>query len=361
MKGRIPPALPNIGDEEKEAVMDVLSSGQLSMGPRVKEFEKNFAKYIGVKEAVAVSSGTAALHTALMAAGIGKGSKVMVPAYSFFATVSTVFAVGAEPVFADIDPESFCIAPGSMEDIQAVIPVHLYGNPADMEHINSTAAEHDVTVIEDACQAHGAEYQGKKTGALGHIGCFSFYATKNMVTGEGGMLTTDDSELAEKARLLRAHGMDERGVHTLIGHNFLMTDIEAAIGIEQLKKLDDMNDRRRYNANVLDSVLAELEGTVKRPVEIQGGKHVYHQYALRVPSDIRDRIIGGMHRAGIGLRTGYTLPLYKQEAIDMELECLETEKACREVIWAPVFPQLEKSDMYHIAHSLTRFIEYVKG
>ncbi len=361
MNGRIPPALPNIGDEEKRAVMDVLSSGQLAMGPRVKEFEKRFAEYVGVNEAVAVSSGTAALHTALIAAGVKKGSKVMVPAYSFFATVSTVLTVGAEPVFVDIDPETYCIAPGSLEGVDAVIPVHLYGQPADMDLINSMAAEYGVTVIEDACQAHGAEYNGKKTGALGDVGCFSFYATKNMVTGEGGMLTTDDTELAEKARLLRAHGRNERGQHTLVGHNFLMTDIEAAIGIEQLKKLDAMNDIRRYNAGVLDTELAELENTVKLPARIQGYKHVYHQYALRVPRDIRDRIISGMQRAGIGVRTGYSLPLYKQKAIGTDLDRPETEKACREVIWAPVYPQLEKRDMYRIAHSLQRFISYVKG
>ncbi len=361
MIGRIPPALPHIGDEEKEAVMEVLSSGQLAMGPRVRDFEKRFAEYIGVREAVAVSSGTAALHTALVSAGIGKGSRVLVPSYSFFATVSVVLAVGAEPVFADIDPDSFCISPVSMEDIDAVIPVHLYGQSADMDLIDTMAQESDVIIIEDACQSHGAEYRGKKTGALGHVGCFSFYATKNMVTGEGGMITTDDSHIAEKARLFRAHGMNERGMHAIPGYNFLMTDIEAAIGIEQLKKLDGMNRKRRENASLLDDELAQLEGTIKRPVELQGRKHVYHQYALRVPPELRERIVSGMQRAGVSVRNGYGLPLYKQEAVGVEARCPETERACDEVIWVPVYPQLDRVDMLRIAHSLQRFISYVKG
>lgn len=360
MKGRIPPALPYIGDEEKEAVMEVLSSGQLAMGPRVKEFEANFAEYIGVEHAIAVSSGTAAIQTALSAAGIGKGSKVLIPAYSFFATASSVIATGAEIVFSDIDPDTYCMAPSSLEDVDAVLPVHLYGQPADMDSILASCGD-DVVVIEDACQAHGAEYGDKKVGSLCTAGCFSFYATKNMVTGEGGMITTDDPDIARRARMLRSHGKDEEGRHALMGFNYLMTDIEAAIGIEQLKKLDTMNSTRRENASILNDELSELEDVVKLPIESPGTKHVYHQYALRVPPDTRERIVNGMQRAGIGVRSGYNLPMYKQEALGIDIECMETEKACDEVVWVPVYPQLDRSDMYHIAHSLQRFISYVKG
>ncbi len=357
MNGRIPPALPYLGEDEKQAVMDVLSSGQIAAGPKVKEFEERFADYIGVKEAVAVSSGTAALQVSLLAAGIDKGSKVLVPPYSFFATASAVLTIGAEPIFADIDPVTFCLEPDKMEDVDAVIPVHLYGHPADMDRINSLAAENDVVVIEDACQAHGAEYHGKKTGALGDIGCFSFYATKNMVTGEGGMLTTNNNELADKARLLRAHGRDENGIHQLIGYNFLMTDIAAAIGIIQLDKLDDMNKSRRDNARIIDSELSKLEGYVTRPVELEGIKHVYHQYALRVPADIRERVVTGMQKAGVGVRSGYTLPIYRHPAIEIDLSCPETERACDEVIWVPVYPQLERAQMSRIAFGLKQFLK----
>ncbi len=357
MNGRIPPALPYIGEEEKQAVLEVLSSGQIAAGPRVKEFEEKFADYIGVKEAVAVSSGTASLQVALLAAGIGKGDKVLIPAYSFFATASAVLTVGAEPVYADIDPVSFCIDPDTVEDVDAVLPVHIYGQPADMDKINSLAAENDAVVIEDSCQAHGAEYHGKKAGSLGDVGCFSFYATKNMVTGEGGMLTTDDIELAERARSIRAHGKDEKGLHRSIGYNFLMTDIAAAIGLVQLDKLDGMNDSRRENAHIIDSELAKLEGYVTRPVELEGRKHVYHQYALRVPAEIRDRVVTGMQKAGVGVRHGYTLPIYRQPAIDLEIDLPETERACREVIWAPVFPQLDRAEMSRIAFGLKQFLK----
>ena len=357
MNGRIPPALPYIGEEEKQAVLEVLSSGQIAAGPKVEEFEKRFAAYIGVKEAVAVSSGTAALQVALLASGIGPGCKVMIPSYSFFATASAVMTVGAEPIFTDIDPVSFCIDVQKMEDIDAVIPVHIYGQTAEMNEINTWAEEDDVKVIEDACQAHGAEYHDKKAGSLGHVGCFSFYATKNMFCGEGGMITTDDTELADKARLLRAHGRNSQGIHESIGYNFLMTDIEAAIGLVQLDKLDDINEARRVNARIIDSELAELEGYVQRPVELQERKHVYHQYALRVPPDIRDRLVNGMQKAGVGVRHGYTMPMYRQPAIDADLEHPETEKACREVVWVPVYPQLDRAQMSRIAFGLKQFLK----
>lgn len=365
MNGKIPAARPIIGEEEKEAVLEVLESGQIAAGPKVDEFEEKFSDYIDVKNGVAVSSGTAAIHTALMACDIGVGDKVIVPSYSFFSSASPVIAVGAEPIFADIEPDTYCIDPEDVEryaeeGADAVIPVHLYGNPADMGKIDKIAEEHDLKVIEDACQAHGAELDSKKVGSLGDVGCFSFYATKNMVTGEGGMLTTDDDKIAEKARLLRAHGRSERGEHVLIGHNFLMTDVEAAIGLVQLEKLDEFNNRRRDNAKILNEELEGLEEEeiVKRPMERDGYKHVYHQYALRVNEDRRDRLVNGMQKAGIHVRKGYERPIYDQKAIklDEKPDCPETEKACREIVWIPSHPLLDVSHMRRAAWGIKQFL-----
>ncbi len=365
MNGRIPAARPILGEEEKEAVQEVLESGYIAAGPKVEQFENEFSEYIGVKNGIAVSSGTASIHTALLALGIGEDDKVITSPYSFFASVSPVKAVGAEPVFADIDPDTFCIDVDRVEELaeegaDAIIPVHLYGHPADMDDINSIAKEYDLKVIEDACQAHGAEVNGKKVGGLGDAGCFSFYATKNMVTGEGGMITTDDEELAEKARLIRSHGRTERSEHVLLGHNFLMNDMEASLGLVQLKKLDGFNESRRNNAKILNEELQGLEeeGIVKRPLEKDGFKHVYHQYALRVDKEKRGKLVRGMQKAGIHVRKGYEKPIYKQPALALDNipERPETEKACEEVVWIPIHPLLDVSHMRRIAWGIKQLI-----
>ncbi|MFO7991259.1 MAG: DegT/DnrJ/EryC1/StrS family aminotransferase [Thermoplasmata archaeon] len=363
MNGKIPAARPDIGEEEKEAVMEVLESGQIAMGPKVKEFEEKFASYIGVEEAVAVSSGTAALHLSLLAAGVGIGDEVIVTPYSFFSSVSMVMAVGAVPVFVDIDKDTFCVDPEKIEDkvsddTKAILPVHLYGHPAEMGVINGIAEEKGLIVIEDACQAHGAEYNGVKVGGIGDMGCFSFYATKNMITGEGGMVTADDHTLANEVRKLREHGRVARGRYTRVGYNYLMTDVEAAIGIVQLGKLDEMNEKRRENAERLNNELQKLEeeNIVKTPLEKENCKHVYHQYALRVPSEKRNRIIASMQKAGIQVRTGYEVPIYEQEAIGLDAECPETVLACDEVIWLPIHHLLEGQHVSRMAWGLEQFL-----
>ncbi len=363
MNGRIPAGKPVIGEEEEEAVLQVLRSGQIATGPMVKDFEEKFAEYIGVDEAIAVSSGTASIHLALLSLGIGKGDKVIVTPYSFIASVSPVIAVGAEPVFVDIDPETYCITPDNVKkavdnDTSALIPVHLYGQTAEMSGMLDIAEDNDMYVIEDACQAHGATYKGKKTGSMGDLGCFSFYATKNMITGEGGMLTTDDPKLADKVRKLRAHGKFSRNRYDVLGFNYLMTDIEAAIGLVQLEKLDKMNEIRRRNAAILDDEMRPLEeeGIVNIPREKEGGTHVYHQYALRVPKEKRARLVKNMQKAGVEVRTGYDLPIYKQGFIDSDYNCPESESACQEVIWVPVHPILEPSHMRRIAWGLKQML-----
>ncbi len=261
----IPIAKPIIADDEIDEVVKVLRSGFIAQGPKVAEFEEKFAEYIGVKHAVAVSSGTTALHLALLAAGIGPNDEVITTPFTFAATGNSVLHVGAKPVFIDIDNKTYNLNPENIENVitdktKAVMPVHLYGQPAEMDSIKQIAEDHDLIVIEDAAQAHGAVYKGKKAGSLGDMGCFSFYPTKNMTTSEGGIITTENEEMAEKARVLRSHGESERYTHVVLGYNFRMTDIAAAIGIVQLKKLDKFNEKRIENAKYLTERIDKING-----------------------------------------------------------------------------------------------------
>src|SRR5512136_490826 len=257
----IPIAKPLLGAEELAAVKEVLESGRLVQGPKVEAFEKAFASYLGRKHAIAVATGTAALQVALLAHGIGRGQEVIVPPLTFFASASTVLQAGAKPVFADVDRSSYNLDPAQLpaaitRRTAAVMPVHLYGQTVDMAPVLEAAKDHDVLVIEDACQAHGAEYHGKKAGNLGDSACFSFYATKNMTTGEGGMVVTDRDDVAEKARLLRDHGQTSKYVHASLGYNLRMTEMAAAIGLVQLHKLECWVRKRRENAKALTKGLA---------------------------------------------------------------------------------------------------------
>ena len=247
-------ASPQIGKEEIKAVTDVMKSGMLAQGPRVAEFEEKFAKFIGTKYAVATSSGTTALEVALRAHGIKEGDEVITTPFTFIASANSILYTGARPVFVDIDPETFNIDPDLIEKAitkktKAILPVHLYGSACDMTKIMQIAKKHHLDVIEDACQAHGAEWKNKKVGSFG-TGTFSLYPTKNMTTGEGGMITTNDKEVYEQALLIRAHGSKVKYYHDILGYNYRMTDIEGAIGIEQLKKLPKFNKARQANARV---------------------------------------------------------------------------------------------------------------
>lgn len=358
-------AKPIIGEEEKKAVIGVLNSGMLASGPKVKEFEKRFAKYVGVKYAVATSSGTTALHLALLSLGIGRGDEVIVPSFSFIATANAILFCGAKPVFCDIDPKTYNIDTNKIEKLitkrtKAILPVHLYGQPADFKPIMEIAEKHNLYVIGDAAQAHGAEYYGGKIGSFGDVECFSFYPTKNMTTGEGGMITTNSEEIAEIARSLGNHGRRKTQwgyEHVRLGYNYRMTDIEAAIGIEQLKKLDKLNDARRRNAMFYDEELEGFEGIII-PYVMENVKHVYHQYTIRVDRKKRERLIEVFKKKGIGYGVYYPKPLHfyphlrKFAHTDLE----NSEKVSEEVISIPVHPGLREDDLVLIVDAIREWV-----
>ena len=358
-KIKIPIANPIIGDEEIEEVVKVLKSGFIAQGPKVAKFEEEFAKFANAKYAVATSSGTTALHVALLSCGIGKGDEVITTPFSFAATGNSILYTGAKPVFVDIDPDTFNIDPDEIEEAitdktKAIMPVQLYGQAADMDKISKIAKKHDLFVIEDAAQAHGAMYKGKKVGSLGDMACFSFYPTKNMTTGEGGMITTDNEELAEKAKMIRAHGESKRYEHAILGYNFRMTDIAAAIGLTQLKKIENFNEKRIANADYLTKELKSVEG-IATPKQLDDRKHVYHQYTIKVNKGNRDDWVKLLNEKGIGTGIHYPIPIYKQElyielAYDDNLE--NTEKAAATVISLPVHPSLTEKDLKSIVKAL---------
>ncbi|MEX0750477.1 MAG: DegT/DnrJ/EryC1/StrS family aminotransferase, partial [Dehalococcoidia bacterium] len=274
-------AQPIVEDDEKRAVIDALESKQLAQGPRVAAFEEAFAAYIGVEHAIAVNSGTAALHLALLAHGIGAGDEVIVPAFSFAATANVVLHAGARPVFVDVREDDLCIDPGQVEvaittRTKAVMPVHLYGQPCEIDAMRAICERRGIALIEDAAQAVGASVGGKKCGAFG-IAAFSFYATKNLQTGEGGMITTNDAAVAEMARTLRSQGERTRYVTEELGFNYRMTEIAAALGKAQLRKIDARNEQRRRNAARLTELLSDVDA-IETPRELPGRHHVYHQY-----------------------------------------------------------------------------------
>ncbi len=342
-------AKPYLDEAEIEAVTAVLRSGVIAEGPRVAQFEQAFAEYVGVGHAVALNSGTAALHVALMAHGIGKGDEVITSPFSFVATANSIVYTGAKPVFADIEPDTYNISPDQVHELitsrtKAIMPVHLYGHAADMGAIMEIAEDHNLLVIEDACQAHGATYKGKKVGSFG-TGAFSFYPTKNMTTSEGGIITTDDPDIAARSRMLRAHGSKQRYLHEMIGYNFRMTDISAAIGIVQMGRLPEFTEKRRQNARKLSNGLKDTKNIIL-PVEKENCSHVYHQYTIRTPR--RDSLRDTLQEKGVGTGTYYPLcihqqPLYKEMGYAGSFP--NSEKASREVLSIPVHPALSDADI----------------
>lgn len=355
-KGIIPIAKPMI-EEAIKAVEEVLKSGALSQGPKVKEFEEEFAEYIGVEYAVATNSGTSALHTVLASLGIRKGDEVITPAFSFISTASCVLMQGAKPVFCDIDQKTYNINPEEIEKrindrTKALIVVHLYGQPCDMRHVMDVCEDHDLTLIEDACQAHGAEYEGKKVGSF-RVGCFSFYPTKNMTTGEGGMITTNDDKVARTARMIRDHGQKERYLHTMLGYNYRMADIAAAIGLAQLKKLDWFNEQRINNATYYNRKLDNE--SIQNPSIAENVKHVFHQYTIRVKE--RDRFLTHLELTGVGYGIYYQIPIHKQPMFREynNLTLPEAEHACEAVVSIPVHPALSKEELEYIAEVVNAY------
>jgi dTDP-4-amino-4,6-dideoxygalactose transaminase len=358
----IPAAKPIVGDEEREAVDRVLRSGMIAQGPEVAAFEQEFgAQLVGGRTCVAVNSGTSGLHLGLLAAGIGPGDEVIVPSFTFAATGNSVALTGATPVFADIDPATFCLDPASVEKVitertKAVMPVHLYGHPADMDGFTALAEKHGIAVFEDAAQAHGATLHGAPVGSFGTFAMFSLYPTKNMTSGEGGMVACATDDVARNVRLLRNQGMERQYANELVGFNARMTDIHAAIGRVQLTKVGAWTEQRRANAAFLD---AHLEGVVVPPVA-QGATHVYHQYTIRVAED-RDRVVTALreeHQVGSGVY--YPIPNHRLDSLKRfapDLDLPETEKAAAEVISLPVHPSLTQEDLDRIVTAVNTVVK----
>jgi perosamine synthetase len=355
----IPIARPQMGEEEKARVWEAMASGSLAQGPRVKEFEQAFAAYVGVEHAVATSSGTTALHLALLGNGIRAGDEVITVPFTFIASVNSILYTGARPVFVDIDERDFTMAAAGIEAAitprtRAIMPVSLYGQPADMPAISAIAERHGLAVIEDACQAHGAAIGDRRSGTWG-AGTFSFYPTKNMTTGEGGMLTTNDAALADRVRLLREHGMRVRYHHEVLGYNFRMTDIAAAIGLAQLPKLDAFNDRRREIAARYDR---ELRGVVT-PFVRDGVTHAYHQYTVRVAQ--RDQFAARLQERGVGSAIYYPIPAHRQEAYralaDEAGSFPVTERLTAEVLSIPVHPSLTDDEVATVIEAVNATAE----
>ncbi len=346
----IPIARPLIGDAEKAAVLAVLDSGQLAQGAKVRELETRFAEYIGVKHAIATSNGTTALHAALVACGIGPGDEVITTPFTFIASANAALLVGARPVFVDIDPATFTLDPSQVEDritprTRAILPVHLYGQPADLDALVDICRRRDLWLIEDACQAHGAAWRGQRVGSFG-LGTFSFYPTKNMTTAEGGMITTNDDAVAAAARLFREHGAPVRYQHVSLGHNFRMTDIHAAIGLAQFDQLEAWTERRIANAAALSRGITRFEKPTVRPE----ARHVFHQYTIRVQGD-RDAAKEQLHRRGIGTGIHYPAPVHHQPLyrdLGYDETHPEAERAAREALCLPVHPALSAADLERI-------------
>lgn len=355
---RIPISKPNITDAEKAAVMEVLDSGFLAQGPRTALFEERFATLCGVKHAIAVANGTCALLVALLANGIGPGDEVITTPFTFMATVNAILFTRATPVFVDIDPKTFNINPELIEaaitrKTKAILPVHLYGQMCDMDLIQAIANKHGLRLIEDACQSVGASYKGKMSGSYG-TGAFSFYATKNLMAGEGGMITTDDDEIDRQCRMIRSHGMKERYLHETIGYNFRMTDIQAAIGLVQLDRLEDMTAKRRSNAGFLNQ---HIESVIIPKVR-EGHEHVWHQYTVRVNgSRRREDVIQHLNKAGIDIGIYYPVPAHKQKSIQNVIGdvCIPVaEKMAAQVLSLPVHPLLSQEDLVTIVTEVNK-------
>ncbi|SFR49251.1 DegT/DnrJ/EryC1/StrS family aminotransferase [Halorubrum sodomense] len=358
---RVAIADPDVGERELERVREVLASGRLADGPVVREFEREFADFCGADHGVAVANGTAALQTALEAVGIGDGDAVVTTPFSFVASANAVRLCGARPVFADIDPATYTLDPDSVEavveatdDVAAILPVHLYGLAAEMDRLTDIAEEHDVALIEDAAQAHGAAYDGTAVGTFGDAACFSFYPTKNMTTGEGGMVVTDDQGVAERAARFVNHGRSDsadRGYdHVSVGHNLRLTSLSAAIGVEQLRKLPAYNARRRENAAGLSAALENVSA-LTLPVEPPERRHVYHQYTIRCPD--RAALREHLDDRGVDTAVYYPTLIPDQPAYDgYEASVPTASRIVDEVVSVPVHPGVTDEDLTRIADAV---------
>jgi perosamine synthetase len=350
----IPSAKVLIGDEERAAVDRVLCSGMLAQGPEVAAFEREFAaELVDGRRCVAVNSGTSGQHLGLLAAGVGPGQEVVVPSFTFAATANSVALTGATPVFADIDPLTYTLDPAAVEAAitertVGVMPVHLYGQPADMTRLGEVAERHGLAIFEDAAQAHGASWQGRPVGTFGTFAMFSLYPSKNMTSGEGGMVACATDDVARMVKLLRNQGMERRYENEVVGFNCRMTDIHAAIGRVQLTKLAGWTKQRQENGAFLD---AHLRGVVV-PAVAAGATHVYHQYTIRIEDD-RDRFAAALQAEyGIGSGVYYPIPNHRLPSFGLSLDLPQTERAAREVLSLPVHPSLTQAELERIVEAV---------
>ncbi|MGB2630270.1 MAG: DegT/DnrJ/EryC1/StrS family aminotransferase [Candidatus Omnitrophota bacterium] len=353
----------SIKDEIDEALDRVVTSQHFILGGEVEAFEKEVAGYAGTKYAIGVASGTDALTLSLRACGIGEGDEVITSPFTFFATAESISQVGARPVFADIDPETYNIDPEKMEaaitkNTKAVIPVHLYGQSADMARIMDIAEKNKLKVIEDCAQAMGAEYKGKSCGSFGDCGCLSFFPSKNLGGfGDGGMIVTNDEELMNKIKMIRVHGSSKQYIHEFVGYNSRLDSLQAAILRVKLKYLDNWIEGRRRNAAYYDSYFKNTD--VVTPKESPDAKHTYHQYTISIKE--RDALSAYLKQKGIGSRVYYPLSLHLQPCYK-ELGYREgdfpvTEKVCREVLSIPVYPELTGEQLAYVADSVSEFVK----
>ncbi len=360
----VPIADPVVSREARERVDAVLESGYLADGPEVRSFEEEFAAFCGTEHAVATSNGTTALHAALEALGVDDGDAVVTSPFSFVASANAIRLAGGTPVFADVDPETYTLDPGSVaailderDDVVGLLPVHLYGLAAPMPELLALAREHDLFVLEDACQAHGAAIDGRPVGSFGDAACFSFYPTKNMTTGEGGMITTDSDRLAAAASSYVNHGRGgEDGYgHVELGHNYRMTSLAAAIGRVQLERLPSFNEGRRANASRYDEAFDGVP--VETPQTPEGYRHVYHQYTLR--TEARDALAEHLEERGVGAAVYYPTPIHRLPAYEgvstAAVQLPAAERAAESVLSIPVHPGLTDADRAAVVAAVRGF------
>ncbi len=372
-----------LNDKEIVKIAGIVKKGNLAAGENVQEFEQEFCEYIGTKYAIAVNSGTAALHLALLASGISAGDKVITSPLSFISTANTALSIGAAPIFSDVNPSSGNIDPFEVKqviskDVKAIIGIHLYGFPFEVNDIREIAEKNDTVLIEDAAQAIGAEYRGRKVGQLGEIGCFSFFATKNLAIGEGGMITTNNEEIASKCRVLRSHGSVSKNIHTYLGYNYRMNELSAAIGRLQLNKIEKINSARIKNAKILNDVLAD-NPNLNLPPQSLDNKHVFYRYAVRLIEKISDKrsiISDTLFKSGWNVTKGYSLPIYSQPLYKQlhdrhwlhnlvnwpnyeKMFCKNCELLVDTLLELPVDPQLSEESIRKMGESLIKVIHKV--
>jgi len=354
----IPIADPQLGAAERDAVCEVLADGQLADGPVVREFEAEFADHTGVEHAVATTNGTTALHATFEA--LGDGDQVVTTPFSFVASANAVRLAGGRPVFADVDPETLTLDPDAVadavarnDDVAAILAVHLYGAPAEMRDLRDVADDHGLALVEDAAQAHGATYRGEPVGSLADAACFSFYPTKNVTSGEGGMVTTDHDAVAERVRRFADHGRAGDGyAHADLGHNFRMTSLCAAVGRAQLRRLPAFNTARREHADRLNERLADTH--VETPAEPADAAPVYHQYTVR--TDHREALRAHLADEGVQAGVYYPTPIHEQPAYDgYDADCPVAERAADRVLSLPVHPGLDDADVETVAGAVESF------